>query len=128
MRLLGLLVAAHAASAAAGGEPPPAAAPPPAAHAPARPKPGEPVLVTARPAPGTVKAVLRLQAVAPGKYIRKSDPAYEADWVDLPMRDTGADGDTRAGDGEFSARVPATFQRHRGLVRYRVVATDRAGG
>ncbi|HYH67215.1 MAG TPA: choice-of-anchor X domain-containing protein, partial [Urbifossiella sp.] len=103
MRLLALLVAAHAASAASGAEPPPAVA-----HAPAQPKPGVPVLVTARLAPGTAKAVLRVQAVAPGKYVRKSDPAYEKDWVDLPMRDDGTDGDARAGDGEFSVRVPAS--------------------
>lgn len=123
MRLLALLVVAHAASAAPAAEPPP-----PVAHSPAQPKPGVTVLVTARLAPGTTKAVLRLQAVAPGKYVRKSDPAYEKDWVDLPMRDDGTDGDARAGDGEFSVRVPASFQKHRWLVRYRVVATDRAGG
>ncbi len=96
-------------------------------HAPVQPKPDVPVLVTARIAEGTTKATLKLQAVAPGKYVRKSDPAYEKDWTDLPMRDDGKAGDAKAGDGVFSVRVPATFQRHRWLLRYRIVATDKAG-
>jgi hypothetical protein len=76
---------------------------------------------------GTTKATLQLQAVAPGKYIRKSDPAYEKDWTDLPMGDDGREGDVKAGDGVFSLRVPATWQRHRWFVRYRIVATDKDG-
>src|SRR5438105_10355098 len=95
-------------------------------HEPARPKPGMPVLVTARLAQGTSKPVLRLQAVAPGKYIRKSDPAYEKEWTELPMHDDGRDGDEKAGDGVYSVLVPASYQQHRWLLRYRVVATDRA--
>jgi hypothetical protein len=107
---------------------PPAPGQPPAIrHEPARPKPGVPVLVTARPAAGTVRATLKLQAVAPGKYVRKSDPGYERDWAELPMRDDGREGDGTAGDGVFTARVPAAYQRHRWLLRYRVVAADAAG-
>ena len=93
-------------------------------HEPAAPKPGATVLVTARLAKGVTKPVLRIQAVAPGKYVRRSDPAYEKDWTDLPMRDDGKGGDEKAGDGVFTARVPAATQRHRWLIRYRVVATD----
>ena len=100
---------------------------PPVRHEPVSPKPGKPVLVTARLAPGTIKAVLKLQAVAPGQYVRKSDPAYEKEWIELPMRDDGEEGDAKAGDGVFSARVPAAYQRHRWLLRYRIVATDRDG-
>ncbi len=96
-------------------------------HEPPLPKPDATVLVTARLTDGTTKAVLKVQAVAPGKYIRKSDPAYEKDWIDLPMRDDGLEGDAKAGDGVFSVRAPATLQRHRWLVRYRVVGTDRTG-
>jgi hypothetical protein len=96
-------------------------------HQPARPKPGVPVLVTARLPAGTLKPRLQLQAVAPGKYIRKSDPDYEKQWTELPMRDDGREGDEKAGDGIYSVRVPASYQRHRWLVRYRVVATDKAG-
>lgn len=100
---------------------------PPARHEPVSPKPGKPVLVTARLAPGTIKAVLKLQAVAPGQYVRKSDPAYEKEWIELPMRDDGEEGDAKAGDGVFSVRVPSSYQRHRWLLRYRIVATDRDG-
>jgi hypothetical protein len=83
--------------------------------------------VTARVPAGTTGATVKLQAVAPGKYVRKSDPAYEKEWADLRMRDDGQEGDAKAGDGVFSVRVPATWQRHRWLVRYRVVATDKEG-
>src|SRR5438045_1181252 len=96
-------------------------------HQPMQPKPDVMVLITARMPAGTTTATLKLQAVAPGKYVRKSDPAYEMDWTDLPMRDDGQEGDATAGDGVFSVRVPATWQRHRWLVRYRVVATDKEG-
>lgn len=96
-------------------------------HEPPQPKPGVPVLVTAELPAGTAQATLKLQAVAPGQYIRKSDPAYERDWVDLPMHDDGQDGDAKAGDSVFSVRVPATWQKHRWMVRYRIVVKD-AGG
>jgi hypothetical protein len=86
---------------------------------PLSPKAGVPVLVTARLAKGVTNPVLRLQPVAPGKYIRKSDPRYKKDWTDLPMRDDGK--------GVFSVRVPASFQRHRWLIRYRIMATDATG-
>lgn len=96
-------------------------------HQPAQPKPGTPVLVTARPDAGASKVVLKLQAVAPGKYVRKSDPAYASDWTDLTMRDDGQDGDTAADDGVFAVRVPASYQQHRWLLRYRVAVTDATG-
>ncbi|WP_063607951.1 choice-of-anchor X domain-containing protein [Zavarzinella formosa] len=99
----------------------------PIQHEPVQPKPDVPVLVTAQLAPGVTKAVLKLQAVEPGKYIRKSDPAYEKSWTDLPMHDDGKDGDAKAGDGVFSVQVPAKYQQHRWLIRYRVVATEQDG-
>src|SRR4051794_10802625 len=80
-------------------------------HQPVQPKPGTMVLITARMPTGTTKATLKLQAIAPGKYVRKSDPAYEQEWTDLPMRDDGQEGDAKAGDGIFSVRVPASWQR-----------------
>jgi hypothetical protein len=126
MRPLAALVTIVTATWSVAAEPKPVAVPE-VRHEPLQPKPDVPVLVTARLAPGTTKATLKVQAVAPGKYVAKSDPAYEADWADLPMGDDGENGDARAGDGVFSARVPATFQRHRWLLRYRVVATGRDG-
>lgn len=96
-------------------------------HEPAAPKPGTAVVVTARVAPGITRPILKLQAVAPGKYVRKADPAYEKDWTDLPMHDDGKDGDATAGDGVYSVRVPGEVSKHRWLIRYRVTATDAAG-
>lgn len=96
-------------------------------HDPVAPGPNVAVLVTAPVDAGTTQVTLKLQAIAPGQYIRKSDPAYEKNWVDLPMRDDGAEGDIKANDGVFSVRVPASYQQHRWLIRYRVVATGRDG-
>lgn len=91
-------------------------------HEPAQPKAGVPVVVTARLEPGWSQPRLKLQAVAPGAYVRRSDPAYEKDWTELPLRDDGRDGDAKAGDGLHSVRVPATWQKHRWLLRYRIDA------
>lgn len=96
-------------------------------HAPQHPKPNVPVLVTAQIAEGMTEVTLKVQAVAPGKYIRRSDAAYEKEWADLPMRDDGLEGDVKAGDGVFTVRVPAAMQRHRWLLRYRIVASNKAG-
>ncbi len=98
-------------------------------HAPAQPKSGEAVKVMARVSrTGDVAAVmLRVQVVEPGKYIRKTDPDYESAWRDFPMHDDGRDGDERAGDGMFTATLPGEMQKHRGLGRYRIVVTDKAG-
>src|SRR5262245_10052495 len=60
-------------------DPPKSAAVGPVRHEPATPRPGEAVLVTARLPAGATKVTLKLQAVAPGQYVRKSDPEYEKD-------------------------------------------------
>ncbi len=91
-------------------------------HEPAAPKPGAPVLVTARLPAGATRPFLETQAVAPGKYIRLGDPEYKGPWTRLPLRDDGQEGDVAARDGVYSVRVPGAVQRHRWLVRYRVVA------
>lgn len=96
-------------------------------HEPLQPKPGVPVLVTARLAAGTSQPTLELQAVAPGKYVRRSDPDYAKQWTNLPMHDDGRDGDVRAGDGIYSVLVPADQQRQRWLLRYRIRVSDARG-
>jgi hypothetical protein len=132
MRIVALLAASLAPPPRSGTDPRPPEPGTPAAvrgvrHSPAAPKPDAAVVVTARLAEGVTKPVLKLQAVAPGKYVRKSDPEYEKDWADLPMRDDGREGDENAADGVFTARVPASYQKHRWLVRYRVTALDGSG-
>ncbi len=98
-------------------------------HAPIQPKPGEPVRVAARVlAPGGVKAVTLLYQIGePGKYIRKTDEAFEKTWTPVPMHDDGKDGDVKAGDGVFTAVLPAALQQHRRLIRYRISAEDAKG-
>ena len=95
-------------------------------HEPAQPKAGEPLKITAHVAdPDGVRSVtLHLQTVHPGAYVRKSDPEFETRWQDLAMHDDGSNGDVVAGDGVFTAMVPAVLQKHRQLLRYRISATD----
>ena len=99
-------------------------------HAPNQPTSSQAVTITARvtPPPGSaVNAVtLQYQAVSPGAYIRKSDPAYATTWTDILMNDAGAAGDAVAGDSIYTAQIPAPVQTNRRLVRYRISATDGA--
>jgi hypothetical protein len=123
--LVPLAVAAFAPLAAAADAPKPLVTD--VRHEPPQPKPDAAVIVTAKLAPGASNPVLKLQVVAPGQYVRKSDAAYEKDWTDLPMKDDGKDGDAKAGDGVFSVRVPASYQKNRYLIRYRIVVTGSDG-
>ncbi len=99
------------------------------AHAPQSPGSNVPVTITARVTDpqGVASVVLDHQSVLPGSYIRKSDAAYETTWTSVPMVDDGTGGDAVAGDGTFTAVLPASLQTHRRLVRYRIRATDTAG-
>lgn len=99
------------------------------AHVPEQPASSVPVTVTAKVTDpeGVASVTLGYQVVSPGAYIRKSDAAYETTWTNAPMADNGLNGDALAGDGVFTAVVPASVQAHRRLVRYRITATDTAG-
>ncbi len=114
------------------------------AHFPAQPASSQPVLVSAKitDPDGVASASLLYQTVAPGNYVPAwlplapatllatpnaplaANPAFEdpANWLTLPMNDAGLDGDAVAGDGIFSATVPA--QPNRTLLRYRITAAD----
>ena len=98
-------------------------------HQPAAPKSGEPVLVTARVADGSgvQDVTVQLQFVEPGIYVRKTDAQFQTNWITVPMRDDGRNGDVRAGDGVFTATVPGEMQRHRRLARYRINVTTKSG-
>ena len=95
-------------------------------HTPRQPVAGDPVIITARISDpdGVASARLSYQIVEPGTYIRKKDPAYTTNWVELAMVDDGTAGDTTSGDGIFAATLPPTVQVHRRLVRYRITAAD----
>ena len=99
------------------------------AHVPLQPRPGVPVVVSARVTDpeGVASVTLEHQVVLPGQYIRFDSPAYAANWVATPMNDSGVAPDAVANDGNWTGLVPASAQAHRNLVRYRVVARDRTG-
>lgn len=98
-------------------------------HTPVQPVAGQTVLVTAKitDPSGVSAAALRYQPVDPGAYIAKGDALFATTWTSAPMYDDGTHGDAAAGDGIYSATLPATAQTNRRLVRYRIAATN-AGG
>ncbi len=129
--------------------------PPPAVrqveHSPNEPRSNQTVLITAKVSDrqGLGSVQLAYQIVAPGSYLssiqtvgfdamginilgdrnmeNQPNPAFEAaaNWTLLPMVDDGSVTGDVAGDGVFSARIPA--QPHRTLVRYRILAADLLG-
>jgi catechol 2,3-dioxygenase-like lactoylglutathione lyase family enzyme len=98
-------------------------------HNPPQPKAGVSIPIVARVSdPDGVKSVtLVYQILEPGAYVRRMDEAFEKNWSELPMRDDGLQGDRRAGDGVYTAFLPAQVAVHRRLVRYRIVAEDGKG-
>ena len=95
-------------------------------HAPLQPKSGEAVLVTAdfKTQHKPKQLELQYQIVDPGKYIALNDAAYKTQWTPAKMNDTGESGDKAAGDGIYTVELPATLQKHRRLIRYRIVSPD----
>ncbi|MCW5557787.1 MAG: lamin tail domain-containing protein [Verrucomicrobiae bacterium] len=92
-------------------------------HEPESPKTGDRVVIRARITdPDGVDSVrLDYQIVAPGDYIERDDPRFEAGWASIPML-------PEAGDASrFAAELPEAAVKHRQLVRYRIVASDRTG-
>ena len=80
-------------------------------HTPAQPKSGEAVTITARLNAGAGNVMLHVQVAEPGKYVRKTDPAFTNSWRSFPMSEQG---------GAFVATIPAAEQQHRRLIRYYV--------
>jgi hypothetical protein len=111
---------------------------------PLEPPSGQPFLVTAKVTDpdGVASVFLDYQVVLPGSYIparlalepsalmanpTKEPPANPAfsdptSWTPLAMADDGTGGDQLAGDGIYTATIPA--QVNRALVRWRITATD----
>lgn len=99
--------------------------PPPAissvTHTPQTPTASTAITVTAivSDADGVLDVQLFYQLVAPGNYIRLSDPAYSTDWTPMAMAERG--------DNVYTVTMPPEASRHRYLVRYRIYAADKAG-
>ena len=100
-------------------------------HAPNEPVSGQAVRISAKVTDpdGVASVTLQYQIVSPGAYIELADPAYTnaANWISLPMNDSGTAGDVTAGDDVYSAVIPASVQTHRRLIRYRLTAADTSG-
>ncbi|MBN1507284.1 MAG: CotH kinase family protein, partial [Sedimentisphaerales bacterium] len=98
-------------------------------HSPKQPQSGEVVVVTAKVTdPNGVAAVtLYYQIVAPGAYISRTDSQYNSNWATATMHDDGLNGDAEMLDGIYTFEMPASVQKHRYLIRYRIRATDATG-
>src|SRR5204863_7555089 len=59
-------------------------------------------------------------------YIELNDPAYQNNWLTIPMFDDGTSGDVVTGDSIYTVILPAALQIHRRLIRYRITAADAA--
>ncbi len=115
-----------------------------AGHSPNEPTSGDDVVITLKVTDpdGVANVNLQYQVVLPGQYIPaflpvpistllqnadtppEPNPAYfdPVNWTTVAMADNGAGADGRAGDGTYTATIPA--QGHRTLVRYRMTVED----
>jgi len=91
-----------------------------AKHSPRQPKSGEVVRITATGAALAKESDLSLQyqLVDPGHYVERSDREYKSGWVSVPLQEEGH-------TGVFVAELPASLQKHRRLVRYRIADAGR---
>lgn len=98
-------------------------------HTPKQPAGDEEVKVTAliTDPDGIGPVTLGYQILDPGSYIRKSDGAFDTNWIDVPMVDDGTAGDISAGDSVFTATMPPALQVHRRVIRYRINLEDTFG-
>jgi len=100
-------------------------------HSPNEPASNQAVTITAKitDPQGVSSVSLQYQIVTPGNYIELTDSAFTniANWISVPMNDTGNNGDALAGDSIYTAVIPAAVQQHRRLIRYRLAATDGVG-
>ncbi len=94
----------------------------PVNHSPQQPHTGQVVTITARITDphGLALVKLKYQIVEPGNYFSVNDSAYRSGWINIDMGDDGTNGDAVAGDGIYTAQVPASVQQHRRLIRYRI--------
>jgi hypothetical protein len=114
------------------------------AHSPQQPTSQQPVLFTAKVTDpdGVATVTLSYQVVSPGNYIprylsnipaanniatetRSLNPAFETNWISVPMADDGLQRDGQGGDAIWTAILPPF--PHRTLLRYRITAADNAG-
>lgn len=90
-------------------------------QSPQSPRSDEPVVVTVdvSDSDGVQSVRLAFQVVRPGDYIDISNPRYGTQWSWVTLQQSDED--------TWQVTLPRELQIHRGLVRYRIEATD-AGG
>jgi hypothetical protein len=99
-------------------------------HAPQAPRSGQTVEITVRGGAtnfaGETPSLL-YQVVAPGRYLELASAGYTNEWVSLPMRGGTAwtAPPDSAGEALFKVEIPASLQKHRHLVRYRIRVGNR---
>ncbi|MHC4565178.1 MAG: lamin tail domain-containing protein, partial [Planctomycetota bacterium] len=95
-------------------------------HSPRQPMSGETVEISAKvtDSDGVASVTLQYQIVEPGSYTSIADSQYRTNWTDVAMRDDGLGTDTEAGDDVYTAELPSSLQRHRRLIRYRILIVD----
>ena len=95
-------------------------------HSPQQPVSAEAVTISAKvtDSDGVADVTLQYQIVEPGDYINIEDWRYRANWTDVEMRDDGFGADEEAGDDIYTAQLPSSLQRHRRLMRYRILVVD----
>lgn len=98
-------------------------------HIPIQPKSDEVVTITAKVTDpdGVAEVSLVYQVVEPGGYFHLNNRQYETEWTSIVMNDDGINGDEVAGDYIYTAQMSGSLQRHRRLIRYRIVAIDNSG-
>ncbi|UCG47251.1 MAG: lamin tail domain-containing protein [Phycisphaerales bacterium] len=95
-------------------------------HRPEQPKSDEPVTITAKVTDddGVASVMLQYQIVEPGSYISRLDGQYYSNWMGATMLDNGFGGDETAGDDTYTVQLPPSVQKHRRLIRYRIMIMD----
>jgi hypothetical protein len=93
------------------------------AHAPKSPKSGDPVKIAASIAADITAATLQYQIVDPGAYIEFHDREYAKNWIAIPMQAA----QTANGRTPYTATLPGDLQKHRRLIRYRIVGKGADG-
>ncbi len=95
-------------------------------HSPKQPKSQEAVTISAKvtDSDGVASVTLQYQVVEPGSYINLDDGQYRSNWTDLAMLDDGTGPDEEANDDVYTVQLPGSLQKHRRLIRYRILMVD----
>lgn len=92
-------------------------------HSPQQPRSAQPVQISAQVRQSITNVTLLYQVVEPGGYIELQDSTFTNNWISAPMKPTNRNAD----EVTFLTELPATLQKNRRLIRYRLRVQDSAG-